>query len=343
MFLETIKNNSKSQQSHNNLDAQPAHALLGLCSKRSLQLLNLIYHTHLNRGRVTFSLPTMARLLGVSSRTIQRCLKELYKHNLIFHVKRSYTSSRYYIKGHLLEPSMKEKILCYLRVSFFVCFSFLLSRTPLSGNVHVSNILNEDNRLVVNTVIGRSMVMTPHFLPKKEINGGNKTISYLPDLDTLHHEAQMVKKKLITRLDKAIPLSKHGVIKLQSFPIEALQEGLKVTEWCKGKEDPINALAAYLIKFCRERNFTIKRQEYDQRRHRLGISPDDDLVDRHRLQMRLNKDPQQEKRKYIVSSHMPWKAPAPKVVENKPVDESQLSSGAWSFWKILKAGGLVGS
>jgi hypothetical protein len=233
----------------------------------ALRLLNFF-----NTQSVTsffFSHARIAFYTRMSISSVKRALKELKWLGLI-QWRRRYNKTCIYILH--LSTEFKQKFTTYMRTFFALSLSFVISKDRLLASDLL--IKNKEFNFILNPNPER-VSQRPGIGEKEKDIHKNKE----------HPVNTQVRDEYIAQINKQLPLSTHGLIKLRQFPWQALKFGFERIKYCKAGDNPFLCLLSFCAKFCAKyKELPINREFYNQERIRLGIDVlDDNFLDLEKL------------------------------------------------------------
>lgn len=230
----------------------------------ALRLLNFF-----NTQSVTsffFSHARIAFYTRMSISSVKRALKELKRFGLI-QWRRRYNKTCIYILHLSIE--FKQKFSAYMKTFFAISLSFVISKERLPASDLL--IKNNDFNLMVNHVVtrvnGTEVVSLDHHTIKKR----EKELQNRKD----HGMNVHLRNDLISQLNKILPLTTHGLIKLRQYPYQAIKFALRQKNFIVKSKDPGTYLLSVCERFCKENRLSVIRSDYDRERYKLGIDKDD--------------------------------------------------------------------
>lgn len=236
----------------------------------ALRLLNFF-----NSQSVTsffFSHARIAFYTRMSTSSVQRALDELKKLGLIQWRRRYHKTCIYTLNHTATSSRFRHYVATAVRTFFALSLSLIASKERLPAS----------DRLIKNKVV--SFIYNPNPERVSLSQGVGKKEKDIHKNKGVPMNTQ-VRDDYIAQINKQLPLSAHGLIKLRQFPWQALKFGFERIKFCKEGNQPFLCLLSFCAKFCAKHSeLPIDRESYNQEKIRLKIDIlDDNFVDLDKL------------------------------------------------------------
>lgn len=222
-----------------------------------------------------FSYQSIADYVGCSVMTVRRALSKLRSLGILQWKQRFNSSSIYYINPRVFIRDYYDK----LRQSLHSFFKYFISIRELLSRSHV-----QEHSEHLSKIKG---INSMEYIDTMEVRAGEN--DPFGDRATTISEKKRIldrteRNTYLDHIEKDIPLTIHGKIKLLQYPSPCLKHATSIMKIALNKYDPFIYLLSVCENFCKENNLEVNFALYRIEKASLGISStDNDFIDMKRF------------------------------------------------------------
>lgn len=289
-------------------------------SYRAKEILNFLFSSNNFQRESIASFGVIAKNIGCSVSTVQRSIRELIRLGIIIKKRRFNASNKYMLHPSLNNPEIITRLRRQFKIlyqSLFFNLSLILSSYGCSPKFdQLIKNFNVLFKMVIGSVIVRRSYKNKNALPpiptpaiqQKKNNIGTRRGVIMSISSRL---------EVIRQIQKKLPLTEHGSLNLEKYPVTALQEAMSKLRVALQKRDPYIYLLSICESHCKINELPIDRVVNDREKMKRGIPH----YDKHFVDL-TQKPVKQIQSKPCGIEHS---ARLPLFVPEREIDEQQIT------------------
>lgn len=299
----------------------------------SIRVLRILIQKQISSAKVFYSHETMALLARCSVSSVRRALYLLRSQGLLQWQQRLNKSCLYFVNRVLLIKSNLQQ----LEQFFTTYFRCILPQPLRSPKKSPESSLPENEQLSKFKGIF-SMIISHLSNRVKEVNPDDPFGDRTKEPPVLKKTEQRqesdsdypLRDTIIGLVEKSLPLTEHGKLKLRQYPSSALQTAKKDINIALKRENPFIHLLWICEQHCKENGLYVERSRYNQQCYKKGINTQDnnfynkDAFEQSKMNNRGRPDAARSEPTQRPSSYFVWRPDDYRMKQDVPKDFSFL-------------------